>query len=89
MLVQLISENYFKMSIIIGIAVIIFLYWSLVPAKPNHSTFDETIYKVQKEKGIYSNVYEEKLMGGIIFYYEAKEPLKSADKKVFTGTKHQ
>lgn len=80
------------MIVIIILAIIAFLYWSLVPAKPKQPTLDELINTSQRKNGEYSNVYLSELTKrtlGFSMYYEANSPIDPSDKKVFTGTKNE
>lgn len=80
------------MSVFIGIIVIAFLYWSLVPASPKEPTLNDMINDSQKKQGLYSNVYQSALhtrTTGMNVYYSAKSPESPDDKKIFSGTKNE
>lgn len=77
------------MTILIIIAVVIFLWWSLVPpSKPREPNLNDLINRAQRRDGNYSNVYKTKLVGRD-FYYVGKTPLEPQDVKVFTGTENE
>lgn len=75
------------MTILIIIAVVIFLWWSLVPAKTQPQNLNDLINESQKKHGDYSNVYKTKLLGEN-FYYSAIYPKEPDDIRVFSGTKN-
>ena len=76
------------MTIIIIIAVVAFLWWSLVPAKTQPKNLDDLINQTQKEHRDYSNVYKTKLLKED-FYYSAIYAKAPDDVKVFSGTKNE
>lgn len=78
------------MTIAIIIIVIIFLYWSLVPARPKQPSLNDIINQTQKREGIFSNVYLDHELNPIIgeAYYISKIPNDPRDKIVFSGTEN-
>ena len=71
------------MLVLVIIGIIVFLYWSLVPAKPKQPTVYEMFNESDRNKANYSYVFKHKYTG---IYYSDKEPINSDDLKVFTGT---
>lgn len=77
------------MTVIIIIAVVIFLWWSLVPpAQPRQKNLNDLINESERRQGNYCNVYKTKLAGKD-FYYSEKIPDKPNDIRVFTGTENE
>ncbi len=76
------------MTVIIIIAVVIFLWWSLVPAKSREPNLTDIINNAQRDNGNYSNVYSTDFLRGN-YYYSDKFPKESKDILVFTGTKFE
>lgn len=72
------------MVVLVIIGIIIFLYWSLVPAKPKQPTINEIFNEYDKKNSNYSIVFKHKYTG---IYYSDVEPINPDDLKVFTGTK--
>ncbi|GAB4160017.1 MAG: hypothetical protein Tsb0033_15350 [Winogradskyella sp.] len=72
--------------IIIGLA---FLYWSLVPKKPNETTLNDIIHSSKKRNEkvihVYKNTLTERVLGNAVYYY-ADSPDEESDVKVFSGT---
>jgi len=75
------------MTIIIIIAVVIFLWWSLVPAKPRQRNLNDFINESQEKSKNYSNVYRTKMVGQDV-YYSDNAPREINDVKVYTGTEN-
>ena len=76
------------MIILIVIGIIIFLWWSLVPAKTQEHNLNDLINKSQTRNGINSNVYKTKSIGRD-FFYVSKSPKEDTDVKVFSGTENE
>lgn len=72
------------MAVLVIIGVIIFLYWSLVPAKPKQPTIHDFFNDLDKKNGNYSHVFRDKYMG---IYYSDVKPINPDDVRVFSGTK--
>ncbi|WP_335965241.1 hypothetical protein [Galbibacter sp. PAP.153] len=79
------------MTIVIIIIVIIFLYWSLVPARPKQHNLNDIINQTQKNEGKFSNVYLDYEFSQTFgkTYYVSKSPNDLRDKKVFSGTENE
>lgn len=71
------------MLVLVFIGLIVFFYWSLVPAKPKQPIVYDLFKESDRNNLNYSNVFRHKYTG---IYYSDKEPINSDDIKVFTGT---
>ena len=71
------------MGVVIFIIVVLFVYWSLVPAKPKNRSFSDIVKDSERRSGKFSNVYKHKYTG---VYYSSIESINNDDEIVFSGT---